>query len=111
VAWQKARDLAVVVYRLTAGFPDDERFGLTSQMRRATVSISSNIAEGWGRHSRTDYVRFLKVARGSAYEVRSQMHVASELGFMTREDEAWDAIAEVERLVNGLINSIERTAR
>jgi four helix bundle protein len=84
-AWQLAHALGLSVYRLTGKFPADERFGLVSQMRRCAVSIASNIAEGYGRGSRVDYVRFLKIARGSLFELDSQCQLAIDLGFLPRE--------------------------
>lgn len=74
--WQKAIQFADLIYKLTKSFPDDERFGLTSQMRRAAVSISSNIAEGSARHSRNDYARFVEIAAGSIFEVVSQSFIS-----------------------------------
>ena len=83
--WKDAVALAQVVYEETRQFPDDERFGLTSQLRRASVSIASNVAEGWGRNSRKDYVRFLYVARGSLFEVATQVEIAGRVGLLTPE--------------------------
>ncbi|WP_027459943.1 four helix bundle protein [Deinococcus murrayi] len=80
VVWQKAHALALRVYVLTHSFPADERFGLTAQLRRAAVSIPSNIAEGAGRSSDTDFARFLDMAGGSANEVEYQMLLARDLG-------------------------------
>lgn len=77
--WQRSVDLSVAIYELTRGFPADELYGMTSQLRRATVSISSNIAEGYGRASRPEFRRFLAIARGSAMEVQSQLVVARKL--------------------------------
>ncbi len=79
IAWQKAMDLVVYLYRETAKLPDDERFGLRGQMRRSAVRIPSTIAEGWGRRSTGDYVRFLKIAQGSVYELLTQAELARRL--------------------------------
>jgi len=79
--WQRAFELSVVIYRLTAGFPREELFGLTSQLRRAGVSTPSNIAEGYGRGSKGEYKQFLAIARGSNLEVQTQLAIAKELGF------------------------------
>ena len=79
--WQRSIDLAERIYRLTAKFPASEMYGLSSQMRRAAVSIASNIAEGWGRRSRKDYSRFVLVARGSNDELQTQLVIAERLGF------------------------------
>jgi four helix bundle protein len=73
--WQKAIDFADLIYANTRGFPAEERFGLTNQMRRAAVSISSNIAEGCSRGSKTDFARFVEIATGSLFEVVSQAHI------------------------------------
>lgn len=109
VAWQKAYALVLEIYRITVGFPTGERFGLTQQVRRAAVSIPSNIAEGFGRHSRADYLRFLDMARGSTYEVQTQMRLAVDLGYFNdSETNMLDRIAEVERILNGLIQSLRR---
>lgn len=107
IAWQRAYELSLRTYDLTRVFPADERFGLTSQMRRASVSIPSNIAEGWGRGSRADYVRFLHHARGSAFELRTQLWLACDLGYCNIDNCAMNLIDEVERLMIGLIRSLD----
>ncbi len=82
IAWQKSMMLAKETYKATSLMPDTERFGLTAQMRRAAVSIPSNIAEGHGRQSRPDYIRFLKTARGSLMELQTQVLLAQDLDFI-----------------------------
>lgn len=77
--WQRAIDLSVALYRLTESFPHQEIYGLTSQLRRAGVSVASNIAEGYGRGTRADYRNFLRMARGSALEVQTQLCIAKRL--------------------------------
>jgi four helix bundle protein len=81
IVWQRAIQLTVAVYKLTAGFPESEKFGLTNQLRRACVSIASNIAEGYGKSSKGEYLLFLGHARGSCAEVETQLIIAKELGF------------------------------
>ncbi|MHB1021565.1 MAG: four helix bundle protein [Acidobacteriaceae bacterium] len=81
VVWQCAIQMAVAIYKLTDGFPRQEIYGLTSQMRRAGVSVASNIAEGYGRMSTGEYKQFLGMARGSNLEVQTQLVIAQELGF------------------------------
>ncbi len=111
LAWQKAFALGLGVYELTVDFPADERFGLVSQLRRASVSVASNIAEGYGRGTTSDYLRFLRMARGSLYEIDTQLGFALELGYITGV--AYERLqAELEesgRLLGGLIRSVERT--
>ena len=84
--WHKAIDFADLVYSVTKGFPGDERFGLTSQMRRAAVSVSSNIAEGSSRFSKNDFARFLEIATGSVFEVVSQSFIAKKQGFLSETE-------------------------
>jgi len=84
--WQRAVDLASAVYSVTEHFPSSERFGLVAQMRRAAVSVPANIAEGWGRGSRLDYVRFLTIARGSLYDLVPHAIVAERVGFVGDSD-------------------------
>ena len=106
--WQKAIEFADGVYAATASFPADERFGLTSQMRRAAVSISSNIAEGSSRSSNADFARFVEIAYGSTMEVVSQLHIARRQQFL-REDLFDDLCAradEVSRMLSGLRTSL-----
>ncbi|MEM8835497.1 MAG: four helix bundle protein [Planctomycetota bacterium] len=111
VAWQKALELSFAVYRETEAFPADERFGLISQSRRCAVSVPSNIAEGYGRGSTRDYLRFLRTARGSLYELDTQFLIANGLGLVQerRHQRLQQRIDEVGRLLSGLIRSIERT--
>ena len=79
VAWQRGHELTLRIYRITQGFPADERYGLTSQLRRASVSIASNIAEGRGRATDRDFKQFLNIAQGSTYEVQTQLLLAKRL--------------------------------
>ncbi len=83
LVWQKAVELALLVYRLSEGFPRREIYGLTSQVRRAAVSVPSNIAEGYGRSSRKEYVQFLSIAQGSLKEMETQTIIAQRLGYAT----------------------------
>jgi len=111
-AWQRARELGHLVYQLTQDFPDTEKFGLLVQVRRSAVSVASNIAEGYGRGSPRDYARFLRMARGSLFEVETQMLFAADFEYIT-EDE-WDsvetAINAVARPLSGLVRRIEQDA-
>ena len=110
VAWQKARTLVKKVYQLTSAFPVVERFGLVSQMDRAAVSIPSNIAEGYGRATTQDYLHFLRIARGSAYELDTQLVLAEDLGLCTeaKGEMVIDVLQEVIRVMQGLILALER---
>ena len=108
--WKRAYQLALDTYRVTGGFPPAERFGLVSQLRRAMVSVASNIAEGCGRQGDAELARFLRYARGSITEVECQLLVARDLGFVPQE--TWlrmNAEAqEISRMLNGLIVSLRR---
>lgn len=84
-AWQLSMELVTLIYRLTENFPQSEIFGLTNQIRRASVSISSNIAEGFGRQSNGDFSHFLSIANGSLCEVETQLGIARNLGFINEE--------------------------
>jgi four helix bundle protein len=108
IAWQKAMDLVEAVYRNTAELPADERFGLTSQLRRAAVSIPSNIAEGHVKSSPKDFARFLEIALGSLAEVETQLHVALRLKMLSGErvQPTLSLAAEVGRVVQGLLKSL-----
>ena len=110
VVWQKGMALAKEVYKATSVMPDTERFGLTSQMRRAAVSIPSNVAEGYARQSRVEYIRFLKVARGSLAELRTQILLSGELNFLRNSAELGPLLDETERLLAGLIRSSRESA-
>ena len=105
IAWQKAMQLVIDVYRVTRSFPKDEVYGLTSQLRRAAVSVPSNLAEGHGRTSRREFHRFAGQARGSLVEVETQLEIARNLDYLS-EEVAADLLmkaSEVGRLLNGLL--------
>ncbi len=106
--WQKAIDFADTVYSVTREFPSDERFGLPNQMRRAAVSISSNIAEGRSRNSRKDFARFIEIATGSLFEVVSQSYISRNQGFLTPEEFEilYLAAEEQGRMLSGLRRSM-----
>ena len=108
IAWQKSMQLAKEVYVLTKKLPKDELFGLTNQLRRAAVSIFSNIAEGNGRLSRKEYLHFLSIARGSKSEVETQLLFCVELGYLQEADieTALGLCTEVSKLLNRLITKL-----
>jgi len=108
IAWQLAKALARQVYEITRKFPSEEKFGLVVQLRRAAVSIPSNIAEGRGRGTKKDFAHFLMQARGSLYELETQIELANELQYLSQSDSArlLEACNELSRVLNGLINSL-----
>ena len=108
LAWQKAMALVTAIYRTTDSWPERERYGLTNQVRRAAVAIPSDIAEGKGRLSKKEYVQMLARARGSSYEVQTQLEIAFNLEFVdAARYEALSAdAAEVGRLLNGLMTNV-----
>jgi len=112
IAWQKAMDLVEAVYRASRRFPSDERYELTSQLRKAVVSIPSNIAEGQDRSSRKEYIYHLGVASGSRAETETQLMIARRLGYVDESAIAslLDQCREVGRLINGLANALRRSA-
>jgi four helix bundle protein len=108
IAWKKAFDLALAIYEETSSFPMEEKYGITSQLRRSGISISSNIAEGEGRNSSREFRHHLSIALGSLREVETQVLIAESLGYF-REDRAaklMEMAAEVGRLINGLSKSL-----
>ena len=107
-AFELADDLAVLVYRVTARFPREELYGLISQMRRAAISIPSNIVEGCARDSQADYLRFLYIAFGSLKELHYQLSLSKRLGFLSNEDLSLiePKVVETEKVLNGLIRSL-----
>src|SRR3954470_13181989 len=106
--WHKALDLADLVYSDTRSFPTDERFGLTNQMRRAAVSVSSNIAEGSSRSSKTDFARFIEISTGSLFEVVSQAFIARRQGFLNDDQfqKLYQVAEEQSRMQSGLRKSL-----
>jgi four helix bundle protein len=113
IVWQKAMDLVEDVYKRTKGFPREELYGLTSQLRRAVVSVPSNIAEGQGRNFTKEFLHHLSIAYGSLCEVGTQILIAHRLGFLERRDvELLDGLSsEVGRLINGLSNKLPKDGR
>ena len=105
--WRVAMDLAESVYKFTRNFPKEELFGLTSQIRRAAVSIPSNIAEGASRAGSKEFLHFLHIARGSASELETQLLLAEKLGYVTKIDELLANLTSIRKLINGLIRSLK----
>jgi four helix bundle protein len=112
IVWQKGIELGKIIYRLTATFPQEERFGLISQMRRAAVSIPSNIAEGQARRTTPEFIQFISHAEGSAAELDTQLILAVELRFCLKNNAlpAYELIDEIRRMLNALRRKLaERT--
>jgi four helix bundle protein len=109
MVWQKSYQLCLEIYKLTKLFPGDERYGLTSQMRRAAVSISSNIAEGYGRKTTPEYIHSLFIAYGSTCELETQILLSIDLNYIHLENmrKVQDDLSEVERMMKALIKSLE----
>jgi four helix bundle protein len=108
IAWQKAMDVVVAVYQVSKKFPKDELYGLTSQLRRAAVSVPANIAEGQGRRSKAEYCQFLGHARGSLLEVDTHLEIALRLEYLNEEEysQIQERLREVGRILNGLLRSL-----
>jgi len=109
--WEKSHQLTLDVYRTTTKFPSDERFGLTSQLRRATASIAANIAEGSGRGGETEFARFLTIAIGSASEVEYFVILARDLAYMneTKYSELQNQVIEIKRMLASLVKKVKPT--
>ena len=112
IAWRKSMDLVTEIYRVTQAFPRDEVYGLTSQLRRAAVSVPSNIAEGQARAFRKEFHHFLSHARGSLAEIETQLMIAQNLGYISplQARVLLDSTAELGKVLNGLIASIKSAA-
>lgn len=110
IVWQKAMEMAKHIYGLTSTFPQTEKYGLVSQIRRAAVSIPSNIAEGQGRLTKGEFKQFLGIARGSLYELETQILLAKEMNFLVEPQtvQLLKDIQDINRMLNGLIKSLKK---
>lgn len=104
VAWQESMDIVQEIYKMTAVFPKTERFGLTSQMRRAAISVPSDVAEGAARVTDKDFLNFLSISRGSLSELETQVLIAERLGYVVDIGKIMRKITNTFRLINGLMN-------
>lgn len=113
VVWQRAVQMGLEIYKLTLSFPSDERFALTNQLRKAAVSVASNIAEGYGRISMGEYIQFLGHARGSVFEVQTQLVFAEGLGYGTKSSlQSADQLAgEVGKMLNAMLVKLQTGSR
>ena len=113
VVWQKAMLLVTEIYKVTKSFPADEIYGLTAQMRRCAVSIPSNMAEGYGRNSTSDYVRFLHIAAASLYELQTQLEISLNLLYLKKWDfdRLYESSREIERMLSSLAKKVNTARR
>lgn len=111
--WKVGMDLVTEIYRVTQAFPAEERFGLTSQLRRASVSIPANIAEGYGRTSKPAFANFARIAQGSLYKLRTELEVAARVGAASREalTDSMTLAGRLSRMLDGFIRSLETANR
>jgi four helix bundle protein len=109
IVWQKSMDFVTEIYKVSKPFPDDEKFGLTSQMRRSAVSIPSNISEGYGRDGLNDYLRFLNIAISSLFELQKQIEIAFNLKYIDKIkfENLFELSREIERMLSSFIRSIK----
>ena len=108
IVWQKSMDLVKEIYSITKALPKEEQYGLTSQIRRSSISIPSNIAEGYGRHSTNDYLRFLQITSGSLYELQTQLEISLNLNFLSKKtfEKIYEQSREIERMLCSLIRKV-----
>lgn len=108
IVWQKSYKLSLEIYKITREFPKDELYGLTSQLRRASVSIPSNIAEGNVRNSRKEYIQFLHIALGSSVEVQTQLSISHDLNYLKTKDydEIISLLEEIIKMLNAIIKKL-----
>ena len=113
IVWQKSMDLVILVYKQVNQFPKEEIYNLTSQLKRCAVSVPSNIAEGYGRNSSGDYVRFLQIASGSLYELQTQLEICLRLEYFTKNiyTELNLLSVEIEKMLSSLISKIKNSNR
>jgi four helix bundle protein len=106
--WQKSMDLVTKVYKEAENFPDYEKFGLISQIRRSSVSIPANIAEGFGRRSKKEFRRFLNISMGSLFEIQTELEVSYNLGFLDKEtfQNLYEDTHEIERMISSFISTL-----
>jgi four helix bundle protein len=111
--WQISRELTNEVYLITKKFPSEEKWNLLSQLRRSSISIISNIAEGCGRQTNRDFIRFLIISKGSSFELESQIIISKDLGYLTdnEEEKILSLIQKVQNMLHGLILSLENEER
>ncbi|HAH49778.1 MAG TPA: four helix bundle protein [Balneola sp.] len=107
--WQQSMELVTEIYRATSSFPEEEKYGLTSQLRRSSVSIPSNISEGFGRNSQGDFKRFVNISMGSLFELQTQIEVARNLEFISKEifENLYDHSREIERMMSSFIRTLK----
>ena len=110
IVWKRAMDLVVEAYELVKRLPKQEQYSLSDQIRRSAISIPSNIAEGNGRNSDKDYIRFLSMARGSQYELETQLMLCTRLGYLSDDDidKSLNLCDEIGRMLNALITRLEK---
>ncbi|MBN2588405.1 MAG: four helix bundle protein [Sedimentisphaerales bacterium] len=108
IVWQKSMSLVTEIYKITKSFPKDEIYSLISQMRRCAISIPSNIAEGYGRNSTNDYIRFLNITMGSLYELQTQLEISLNLRYLKEEtfNRFFELSREIERMLGSMIKKI-----
>ncbi|MHA3788755.1 four helix bundle protein [Flavobacterium hauense] len=109
IIWQKAMILVTNCYKTTSNFPKEEQFGLTSQIKRCSISIPSNIAEGFGRGTNKEYYRFLNISMGSLFEFQTQIEIAYNLGYISETDfnSIYEDSREIERMLSSFMNKIK----
>jgi len=107
--WQKAMELVTDIYKVTHTYPKEELYGLINQLRRASVSVPANIAEGWGRGTTKEYIQFLRIARGSLLELETLMTISHNLGYVNAQDPEpiFKKIQEINKMINALIKSLK----
>lgn len=107
--WQKSVNLVIELYQFTAKYPDEEKYGLTSQIRRSAMSIPSNIAEGYGRNSDGEFKRFMDIAMASLFELQTQIEISFRLKYLTKEayDDLYENSREIERMMSSFIKSLK----
>ena len=101
-------DFVELIYKITGEFPENEKFGLTSQLRRAAISIPSNLAEGAGRKSTKEFIQFLYIALGLSSEIETQLEIAMRLGYMKNQANTFDLLTDIRKLIQGLIRSLKK---
>lgn len=108
IVWQKSMQLVTQVYLITKSLPKEELYGLVPQIRKSCISIPSNIAEGYGRNSTSDYLRFLQIASGSLYELQTQLEICLNLGYLSKQsfEEIYEQSREIERMLGSLIKKV-----